>query len=162
MNRILQRLFFAIIVRPVVYVLLGLNVRDWQKLPRNGPAILVANHNSHLDTLVLMSLFPLSSLPRLRPVAAADYFFANFFTKWFATNIIGIIPIHRNGESGSPLEGCFEAIDSGDILILFPEGSRGEPEKGLGEFKRGVQILAEKRQNLRVYPVLLHGLGKFS
>ncbi len=160
MSRILQWLFFALLIRPVVYVLLGLNVRNWQKLPVNGPAIIVANHNSHLDTLVLMSLFPLSTLPKLRPVAAADYFLTNPLLAWFATNIIGILPIHRKGESGNPLDGCYEAIDKGDILILFPEGSRGIPEQGLGQFKKGIQILSENRPNCHVHPVVLHGLGK--
>lgn len=160
MSRSLQWIFFALFVRPIVYILIGLNVTNWQKLPKNGPAVIVANHNSHLDTLVLMSLFPLSMLHKVRPVAAADYFLSNPLIGWFATNIIGILPIHRKGEADNPLEGCFQALDKGDILILFPEGSRGEPEQGLATFKKGVQILAENRPNLRVYPVILHGLGK--
>ncbi|MEQ9067352.1 MAG: 1-acyl-sn-glycerol-3-phosphate acyltransferase, partial [Gimesia chilikensis] len=60
MERVLKILFFALIVRPIVIIILGLNLRGKQNLPVEGPSIVVANHNSHLDALVLMSLYPLS------------------------------------------------------------------------------------------------------
>jgi 1-acyl-sn-glycerol-3-phosphate acyltransferase len=160
MTRLLQWLFFLLLVKPLVLLVLGLNVRSRELLPARGPAIIVANHNSHLDTLALMSLYPLRRQRHLRPVAALDYFMRNPLLAWFATRIIGIIPLQRSVKAGQgdPLAGSVEALARGEILILFPEGSRGEPER-LGKFKSGIAHLAKRVPEAPVVPVYLHGLG---
>ncbi len=161
MIKILRFIFFAGFVKPLVFIILGLNIRGKNNLPLQGPAILAANHNSHLDTLVLMSLYSIKDMYRIRPVAAADYFLSNPYLAWFALNIIGIIPLNRkNIKSKIDLfKGCHEALDNGDILIIFPEGSRGEPEQ-LSTIKKGLFYLANDREHLSIFPILLHGLGK--
>src|SRR5689334_3378975 len=131
MSRWLQYFFFLLIIRPLALIVIGLNIRHRERLPTKGPVLLVANHNSHLDTLVLMSLFPTSLLEKLRPVAAADYFLSNKALAWFAMNIMNIIALKRGAPTRGedPLQGCSEALARNEMLILFPEGTRGEPEQ---------------------------------
>jgi 1-acyl-sn-glycerol-3-phosphate acyltransferase len=153
--------FFVLVVRPLVLVVLGLNVRRRGALPSAGPAVIAANHNSHLDTLVLMSLYPLRSLGRLRPVGAADHFLRNRAVAWFTTQVLGMIPLSRapRAGEGDPLAGASDALGQGDILILFPEGTRGEPER-LKDFKSGIAHLARRHPAVPFHPVYMHGLGK--
>ena len=165
-DRLLQKLFFGCIVRPVVSIVVGINLRHGDRLPNRGPAIIVANHNSHLDTAVLMSLFPLKMLPYLRPVAAADYFLRNGLLAWFSTKIMGIIPIARVKPSVTPgasapdsLAGISEAIGNEMVVIFYPEGTRGEAER-MGQFKSGIALLAKRHPEVPIIPVFLHGLGK--
>ena len=157
--RALRLLFFALLVRPLVLLGLGLKVRHRERLPDAGPAIVVANHNSHFDTLVLMTLFPLGMLPRLRPVAAEDFFGRNAFLAWFTERIIGAILFDRSGAHGDPFGPVSRALEAGAVVLFFPEGTRGEPER-MAPFKRGIAHLASRHPEVPVTPVYLHGLGK--
>lgn len=148
------------LTRPFMYVWVGFNVKHEECLPRTGPAILVCNHNSHLDTLALETLLPLRLLHKLRPVAAADYFLSNRFLM-FLSRMMNIIPVERTGSKCEcdPLAACHEALRRGEILIIYPEGSRGEPER-MERFKSGIAWLATQHSNIPVYPICLRGLGK--
>ncbi|PHI30208.1 lysophospholipid acyltransferase family protein [Budvicia aquatica] len=161
MNRFLRRMFVVLVAYPVVLAWLGVSVANRKNLPRKGPGIIIANHNSHLDLLTLLTLFPLSMVDRVQPAAAADYFLKNRLLAWFATRVVGIIPVVRGGDlqHHDPLAGCADALRQGNILILFPEGTRGEPEK-LSEFKSGLWFLCQQFPEVPVTPVFLHGLGR--
>lgn len=157
----LKKIFFALFVRPLVLIISGVHVVGKEKLPLEGPCIIAANHNSHLDTMVLMSLFPLSKINQVKPVAAADYFMKNKYFAWFSQNIIGIIPLKRRPtkEEGHPLLGVTKALENSDIVIVFPEGSRGVPEE-MGTFKTGIAHLAKAFPHTPVIPIYIHGAGK--
>ncbi len=161
MNHFLRYLWFIFIIRPLVLLIVGVNIRHREKLVSSQPAIIVANHNSHLDTMVLMSLFPLKLLKKTRPVAAVDYFLRSRLLSWFALKIIGVVPINRDTRKSKedPLAGCSQALEQGEVLIFFPEGTRGEPEE-IKSFKRGIAHLSRRCPKVPVIPVFLYGLGK--
>jgi len=155
----LRALFYALLVRPITMIALGLNVRHWDRVRPKGSHLIVANHNSHLDALVLMSLFRLSDLSRVKVVAAKDYFCRNALTTWISLHLIGIVPIDRTGGDKDPLRPVLDSLDEGYTVILFPEGSRGEAEVR-SPLKFGVAKLLEERPKVEVTPVYLYGLGK--
>lgn len=156
------RYFVLHSIRLFLRLLLGIQVTHGDRIPRSGPLIVVANHNSHLDALVLMSVFPSYLWSHLRPIAAADYFLENGpVLAWFACRILQIIPVQRQHPGGKRqfLEDCSSALDRGQILILFPEGTRGKPEQ-LSTFRSGVACLAKRHPQVPIVPIFLHGLGR--
>jgi len=157
----IKKAFFIFIVRPIVLVISGVSLKGKENLPKNGPAVLVANHNSHLDTMVIMSLFSLKTLEKVRPIGAEDYFFSNKITAWFSRNLLNIIPLKRkpSKENGHPFGEIYKALDKGDIVLLFPEGSRGDPEV-MKPFKTGIAHIAEAYPKVPVIPLCIHGAGK--
>jgi 1-acyl-sn-glycerol-3-phosphate acyltransferase len=161
MKTILRYIWFEILMKPLVLIVLGLNIRNRSKLYQHKQMIFVANHNSHLDTMVLMTLFPHKKRMNIRPVAAMDYFLRNRFLRWFAENIIQIVPVSRENKSArtDPLASCCQALNQGSSLILYPEGTRGHPEK-LENFKTGIAHLVKRYPDVPVVPIFCHGLGK--
>lgn len=161
MIKILRWIFNAVIVKTFIYVCLGLNVKQAYNLPKKGPAILICNHNSHLDTFVLTSLFPVKLMMKISPVAASEYFLRNKLVAWFVLNIVNIIPLSRSVSKSSNID-FFQKVDehinNGGILILYPEGSRGEPEH-LDKLKSGIFHIAQKHPDVPVIPCYTHGLG---
>lgn len=156
-----RQILLSLLVRPIARLMFGLDAIGRENLPKKGPAIVAANHNSHIDTIILLCLFPSSLLPILRPVAAADHFDKGGFGSWFSRTVIGIIPIKRGGASRHEdvLAGAKEALARGEILVVFPEGSRGEPEE-MTRFKTGVARLAEFCPEAPVTPVYIQGAGR--
>lgn len=153
-------LFYALLVRPFLIIFLGLNTHNMDRLrAREGAHLVAANHNSHLDAMVLMSLFKLQDMNKVKLVAAKDYFCRNTLLTWFSLNIIGIIPIERKGESKDPLAPIMQALEEGYTVVIFPEGSRGEPERRQ-PLKYGITKLLEAKPDVTVTPVFMYGLGK--
>src|ERR1700687_785268 len=118
--------------RGVLRVTLGLY--HTPRLPT--PCIVVSNHNTMLDVYGLSMLFRRRALPRVRCAAGADAFGGGLFG-WFCGLTLNAILVNRQPHSRDPLVDVRESIRRGESLILFPEGTRGEP--GVIEpFKAGI------------------------
>jgi 1-acyl-sn-glycerol-3-phosphate acyltransferase len=155
-----RKCFAALIVRPVTLLWMGFAVRNRELLPKRGPAVIIANHNSHLDALMLMSLFPIRLASSLRAAAAADYFFRNRVSRFVSEFFAGLVPLERKPQGAKdPLAPLVRVLEENTILIVFPEGSRGSPDV-VGDIKTGLWHLARLCPGVPVHPVYLHGNGR--
>ncbi|MEO6340202.1 MAG: lysophospholipid acyltransferase family protein [Caulobacteraceae bacterium] len=149
------------VARPIARFFTGADIVGREHLPVKGPAIVAANHSSHVDTLLLLTMFPARTLDRVRPAAAADYFLKGPVMSWFSRNIIGIVPVERKkaGSGEDVLAPLRDALAAGDIVIIFPEGTRGDGE-AMAQLKSGVARLAEAFPDAPVTPAWLQGAGR--
>lgn len=155
-------IFLALFARPIARFMTGADVIGAEHLPKAGPAIIAANHNSHVDTLLMLTMFPVRLLPLLRPAAAADYFLKGPLIGWFSRTVIGIVPVERTkaGSGADVLAPTREALAAGAIVILFPEGTRGDATDEMGELKSGIARLAHDVPHAPVIPVWIEGAGR--
>ena len=160
MGNLFRLLLHTLVLRPLVRGLLGVNQYHDEQFPVDGPAVIVANHNSHLDTVLIMAMFQSSMIGKIRPVGAMDYFSVDRFFPRLLSWLFQIIFIHRGKRKisdGDPLQECSQALCRNEILIIFPEGTRGDP--GVMEpFKPGISHLAKRFPDVPVIPVFIDGL----
>jgi len=149
------RLVAALIIRGLLRLYHRLEIIGQDQLRTNRSLVIVANHSSHLDTLCLLSALPLRSLHRAFPAAAADYFCQNPM-RLFAVAVFNALPLGRRVHARRGLSMCADVItEPGNILILFPEGTRSTTGR-IQEFKPGVGALLAGR-DVAVVPCYLQG-----
>ena len=157
----LRMAFLLLFARPLARFLTGADVIGREHLPTTGPAIIAANHSSHVDTLLLLTIFPSRLMPKLRPLAAADYFLKGPLMSWFSRNLVGIVPVHRGGLAGEDvLAPAREALAAGAIILMFPEGTRGDASGEMGRLRSGIAKLAEAFPDAPVTPVWIEGADR--
>jgi 1-acyl-sn-glycerol-3-phosphate acyltransferase len=133
-----------------------LEIMGRENLPKEGSFIMVANHASHLDTLCLLATLPLRKLHRAFPAAAQDYFFVSVQRLAIAAIVVNALPFARRKNIRHSLELCGQLLaNPGNILIIFPEGTRTTTGQ-IGEFKPGIGLLVAGT-NIPVVPCHLHG-----
>jgi long-chain acyl-CoA synthetase len=119
------------------------------------PALIVANHASHLDTPLLLQALPERWRDRVAVAAAADYFFADPLVGWGVATLFNAFPFARAGNVRSSLRRCGRLLEAGWSILLFPEGTRS-PTGAIGPFRAGVGVLAVEL-GVAVVPVRVAG-----
>ena len=134
---------------------------DWRVEPSAGQCLYFANHSSHLDTLAIWSALAPSLRAHTRPVAARDYWDKPGLRRYIAGKVLRAVLIERRREQrdGDPLAPVIEALQAGDSLILFPEGTR-TAERLPQAFRGGLFRLAESFPALNLVPVYLDTLHR--
>jgi 1-acyl-sn-glycerol-3-phosphate acyltransferase len=146
------------ILRPILILLFGVNVYGRENLFRLKRYIIVANHNSHLDILLLFYLLPLRQINKTHPVAAIEYFSKSKIIFRLVEYLFDPIWIKRNDPQYFTefMDAVKSKLDDGHNLIIFPEGSRGMPGE-MQHFKTGIGRISEQYRNIPIIPVFLSG-----
>jgi 1-acyl-sn-glycerol-3-phosphate acyltransferase len=161
MKWLLMVFYYKLLMRPFLGIFVGVKLVNSENLRQSAPVIIVSNHNSHLDTMSLMAALPVNQLLRTHPVAAADYFGGSWLKRFISRWVLNAILIKRTREAGdlSPTDQLIQFIDKGHSLILFPEGSRGEPEE-IQAFQKGIGAILHRRSKVPYIPVFMSGMGR--
>jgi len=157
MQKFILKILHSGIIRIFLKLIVGVKFDKAGFLLQEQQFIIVANHNSHVDTLALMASLPSSIIHKVKPVAAADYFGKTKFRAAMSNYFINTLLISRKGSSA--IQTMKKALDNGYSLILFPEGSRGTPNSEQ-QMKPGVALLLSLCPNVKYVPAYMHGMGK--
>ncbi len=156
--RFLRTIAHVVAVRPIMRMFFGVSVSGREHFGGLNQLILVSNHNSHLDVLLLFCAVPLRLVGGLRPVAAIDYFSASPLMVRLLDWFVSPVWIDRQNRDGrrDPVEVMVKALRAGDSLIVFPEGTRGEPGE-MQRFRSGIGRIVEGFPAAALVPAYLSG-----
>ncbi len=113
----------------------SLKIESPCQIPRTGPAILVSNHTSGLDPLLLQT-----GCPRLARWMMAREYFDQTGLQWLY-KLVGAIPVQRTGYDTAATRAAIRALQNGLLLGVFPEG-KIESTPDLIPFQQGIGLLA--------------------
>jgi len=129
--------------------------------PAARPRVYYANHRSHADFVLIWASLPPELRRRTRPVAGADYWLTTPLKRYLINQVFRGLCIDRRPEhrGPNPVAQMGEALDAGDSLILFPEGTRNLGD-ALLPFKSGIHHLARAHPEVEFIPVWIENLGR--
>jgi 1-acyl-sn-glycerol-3-phosphate acyltransferase len=165
----------------LVRVLTGAQAR-WQGCPPKAEQrIYFANHQSHADLVLMWAALPAELRSITRPIAARDYWTKTAFKRWITTAVFNAIYVDRNNggqipispatlaapgkelesdpHSLDPLEPLIDALNQGDSIILFPEGTRGNQEEPQ-RFRSGLFNLARQFPDVVLVPAWINNVQR--
>jgi len=133
-----------------------LSITGREHIPTAPPFVLVANHSSHLDTLVLAASMRRLLWDRVFPIAAGDTFFETPIVTAFAAGLLNALPMWRRNCGSHALRELRQRLTNQPCAyILFPEGTRSRTGQ-MNRFRPGLgMVVAES--SVPVVPAFVSG-----
>lgn len=156
------QILYSYCLRWFLKIVIGVKFSNNQFLKNEKQFIILANHNSHLDTLSLLASLPRKIIWKVKPVAAEDYFGGTPLREALSNFFINTLLIRRKAskeESNNPIKKMLDALDEGYSLILFPEGTRGGVDQ-MEKIKPGIAKVLSVRPDIKYIPAYLTGMGR--
>jgi len=144
----------------LIRVLTGAQARWIGCPPKAEQRIYFANHQSHADLVLIWAALPRDLRGLTRPIAARDYWTRTPLRQWITTRVFNAIYVSRDRSANEdPLEPLIDALDKGDSIILFPEGTRGHAEEPQA-FKAGLYNLAQRFPQVVLVPTWINNVQR--
>jgi 1-acyl-sn-glycerol-3-phosphate acyltransferase len=144
----------------LIRLLTGSQARWYGCPPKAEQRIYFANHQSNADLVMIWAALPEELRSVTRAAAAKDYWTKTPFRKWITTAVFNVVYVVRDrSEAEDPLQPLINALASGDSIIIFPEGMRGQAEEPL-PFKSGLYNLAQKFPNVVLIPAWINNIQR--
>tara|TARA_B110000261_G_scaffold153746_1_gene184655 strand:- start:1222 stop:1842 length:621 start_codon:yes stop_codon:yes gene_type:complete len=161
MKKIILVIIYSFFWRNFLKIFIGLKYINRKTLKNKKQFILIANHNSHMDTMAIMSAIPSRYIHKVHPIAAVDFFGGSLLNKILMRYLVNatLIKRDRNDTENDPIDAMDKMIKKYRSLILYPEGSRGSPGI-MTNFKKGLAYLIQRNPNIKVIPVYLNNIYK--
>lgn len=130
--------------------------------PNDQQRVYFANHCSHGDFVLLWTVLPPRLRARTRPVAGADYWLSSALRRFIGCDVFRSVLVQRDKSrrDEDPVQQMASALDDGDSLIVFPEGTRNTTDESLLPFKSGLFHLAKMRPDVELVPVWINNLNR--
>ena len=137
-------------VRPVARLLFDLRVEGREHIPPNGGVLVVSNHQSCLDPILL----PLH-LHRPMNYLAKSELFVNPVIAWFLRTIFNAFPVRMGHGDVRAVKETIQRLKEGHLMNVFPEGTRTEDGE-LCPLQKGAALIIE-RSGATVVPAIIVG-----
>ncbi|WP_304309311.1 1-acyl-sn-glycerol-3-phosphate acyltransferase [Pseudacidovorax intermedius] len=125
-----------------------------------------ANHSSHGDFVLVWATLPPDLRAITRPVAGQDYWLASRLRRFIGQDVFNALMIRRDGSgaaggaAANPVEQMVQALEAGDSLIMFPEGTRNTGDAVMLPLKSGLFHIARACPRVRLVPVWIENLKR--
>lgn len=146
------RAIVLVLVRTFSYIVFRVKKVGKENVPKTGAYIMCANHTSNWDAPILVSC-----TNRKMHVMAKAELFKNKFIYWFAEKCC-VFPVKRGGMDIESMKHSLKVLKDGEILMLFPEGTRHGMNKN-GKAQNGAAFMT-LRTGKPVIPVGIQGVMK--
>jgi long-chain acyl-CoA synthetase len=172
--RAIRRVSLPTWILPVARVFAWMRVEGREHLQSlDSPVIFAANHQSHMDTPMIMAALPARWRYRIAPAMAKEFFKAHFFPEghsrlarftnslnyYLAALFFNAFPLpQREAGARQTLRYIGDVLEDGFSVLIFPEGKRTEAGE-IDRFRPGIGMIAS-RLDVPVVPVRLEGLDQ--
>jgi 1-acyl-sn-glycerol-3-phosphate acyltransferase len=153
----LRTLLRWVVLRPVSRWFLRIHISGLSNCAGlEQPILVVANHNSHWDSVLVHGYLPIAITRHLATAAAADHFFTRTRRPLAPRLLFNAFPVERRGKGGRAPRGLTgDLLDHGTSVLIFPEGTRSK-DGTVAAFTPGAAGLAVRR-GLTCLPIQITG-----